>query len=319
MLKKITLKDIFTPSSSLQFIGFAVVNISFGLASAGNLWGILLLTIIYWLLHRVDISQRKEKSIGITSEKVSPSGAKGLIMLLGPYSAGRKTIEDEIKARVEAGIQKVFNNSIADLTEADSSGINLLESTTESEIKKQIKKEIEVGIKNILDKSIDNLTEADFSRINFFNSNLEPQIKAVKYHCVQEKTLQEVWLVGSKGSEQTAEILQKYLKFQYGKDIIVHVDPSKFFTDEWKYAEFTAITEKIFQESTIKGEHILVDVTGGTKMMSVALAMACIPPKRKMQYISSDRDWQGNPLPQGQKEPVAIDFDPVLYRGNDND
>ncbi|WP_051470164.1 hypothetical protein [Fischerella sp. PCC 9605] len=58
---------------------------------------------------------------------------------------------------------------------------------------------------------------------------------------------------------------------------------------------------------------IVADITGGTKMMSVALAMACIPPRRRMQYMDSQRDWQGNPLPTGEMKPVVIDIDPILY------
>ncbi|NJM69632.1 MAG: hypothetical protein HC862_05050 [Scytonema sp. RU_4_4] len=48
-------------------------------------------------------------------------------------------------------------------------------------------------------------------------------------------------------------------------------------------------------------------------MMSVALAMVCILPRRQMQYMDSQRDWQGNPLPKGEMKPVVIDIDPILY------
>lgn len=48
-------------------------------------------------------------------------------------------------------------------------------------------------------------------------------------------------------------------------------------------------------------------------MMSVALAMACIPPNRKMQYMDSERDWQGQPLGAAGTRPVVIEVDPILY------
>jgi hypothetical protein len=48
-------------------------------------------------------------------------------------------------------------------------------------------------------------------------------------------------------------------------------------------------------------------------MMSVALGMACIPPKRRMQYMDSQRDWEGNPVSAGDMQPIVIDVDPILY------
>lgn len=73
------------------------------------------------------------------------------------------------------------------------------------------------------------------------------------------------------------------------------------------------MAEKIFRESGYKEEVLLADITGGTKMMSVALALACIPPGRRMQYMDSERDWQGNPVPTGNLAPVLLDADPILY------
>ena len=273
MLNRKTLTEIFAPSSPPQFIGFAVINILISLTSNGSLWGALGIAIVFLFWYRLDRLWQKKISVGIKTTKEQPQGARGLILLLSRYSAGR------------------IDN------------------------KENPKDEIENGIRNLLDKLIDQLTEADFSAIKLQNSNLEPQIKAVDYH-MKARTLQEVWLVGSMDSKQTAEILQKYLQFHYGAKIIVHFDPNKFLADDWDYAKFTQITEDIFKQADFRDRSILVDVTGGTKMMSVALAMACIPPQRKMQYIDSQRDWQGNPLAKGDKAPVVIDFDPILYREN---
>ncbi len=271
MLKRPTLETLFAPKSPFEFIGFALINMLISITSSGNLWGALGIAVVFLVWYRLDIWWRQKLSVGIKTTKVPPQGARGLILLLSRYFAGR--VDD-----------------------------------------KEIPKDkIESGIKNLLGKSIDQLTKADFSAINLQNSNLEPQIKAVDYH-LEAGTLQEVWFVGSKDSEETARILQKYLQFQYGTRITVHFDPSEFLADDWDYAKFTQITEDIFQQSDIRDRSILVDVTGGTKMMSVALAMACIPPQRKMQYIDSQRDWQGNPLAKGDKAPVVIDFDPILYR-----
>ena len=50
-------------------------------------------------------------------------------------------------------------------------------------------------------------------------------------------------------------------------------------------------------------------------MMSVALSIACISPKRRLQYMDSKRDWQGNPLQKGEIKPMLIEIDPVI-QGN---
>ncbi|MFB2967620.1 hypothetical protein ACE1CD_01480 [Aerosakkonema sp. BLCC-F183] len=158
---------------------------------------------------------------------------------------------------------------------------------------------------------------ADFDNISLPSSNLLPQIKAIEYH-IQQGSLRDVWLICSesydtvKGSEITAAILEKYLHFQYGQQRL-DIHTKNLSVKDYDYASLCQLGEKIFREAGYKDEVLVADITGGTKMMSVALAMACIPPGRRMQYMDSQRDWQGNPLPKGQMSPVVIDVDPILY------
>lgn len=158
-------------------------------------------------------------------------------------------------------------------------------------------------------------TQADFDAINLLKSNLAPQINAIAYHS-QQQTLREVWLIVTasyetvQGSEVAAQILQKYLRWRFGSqfDLIVE-GPIR----EYDYHGFWQVAEAIFRKSGYKDRELVADITGGNKMMSVALAMACIPPGRRMQYMDSQRDWQGNPLNQGDMQPVGIDVDSILY------
>lgn len=162
----------------------------------------------------------------------------------------------------------------------------------------------------------------DFEKINLLSSNLCPQIKAVEYH-VHKGSLRDVWLISSesydtvKGSEIASAILAKYLRFQYGQQRL-DVHSKNLSVKDYDYASLCQLGEKIFREAGYKNEVLVADITGGTKMMSVALAMACIPPGRRMQYMDSQRDWQGNPLPKGQMSPVVIDIDPILYQPSDS-
>ena len=73
------------------------------------------------------------------------------------------------------------------------------------------------------------------------------------------------------------------------------------------------MAEKIFRDSAYKDEVIVADITGGNKMMSIALALACIPSGRRMQYMDT-RNWQGDSLPYGHMTPIAIDIDPIIQR-----
>jgi hypothetical protein len=160
------------------------------------------------------------------------------------------------------------------------------------------------------------LGEQDFAAINLFESNLRPQIKAVEFHS-RQRSLQDVWLIASqttantRGSEDAAQLLEMYLRFKYPAQFNVHREGLS--APEWDYKRLWQIAETVFRHSPHKEELVVADVTGGTKMMSVALAMACIPPGRRMEYVYSERDSQGNPLPGGAVEPVVIDIDPILY------
>lgn len=270
------LSNLFAPRSPLEFLGFSIISAIVSLLSAGNpigFIGVSGLAMFWWWVDRQRTKKASEELV-FSLHKEPPHGAKGLILLLSPYSPRNPALQD---------LQK-----------------------------------IKPLIEYLIATPIVNLETADFDKIGLFNSNLCPQIKAVEYHFQQGK-LQEVWLISSesydtvKGSESTAQILQQYLRFHYGQKLNVHWNES-LSSKDYEYKKLWQIGEDIFRQSGYKDEVLVADITGGTKMMSVALALACIPPKRRMQYMDSQRDWQGNPLPQGEMSPVVIDVDPILYQ-----
>ena len=220
--------------------------------------------------------------------KERPTGAKGLILLISPYSPRNQTLQDP----------------------------NILSPKMES----------------ILQKNSSALTEEDFNEIGILHSNLRTMIDAVAFHGDKEKSLRDVWLITTEaesvepgattlrgpGSEQAGNLLEKYLKFKYAEGIVVHRKEPRgegLCVKPWDYETLCQVAESIFRNSGFKEDAILADVTGGTKMMSVALAVASVPRTRKMQYMDSMRDWQGNPVEKGSTEPVVIDVDPILYQG----
>ena len=274
---KYSLESFISPESSISFLGFVLINTctalipnlfsSWDKAGYIGLAGITL-TFIYWFILE-SLKKRRLNKLALSVIPQEPQPARGLILLLSPYSQGRNS-------KIDPG-------------------------------------ELQNKISYILRTPIENLVKADFEAIELFNSNLVPQIKAVEYH-LQERRLRDIWLITTKveASALSATILEQYLRFQYGTQLKVY--SQSYCIDDWNYKQLCELGEKIFRESGYKDEAISADITGGTKMMSVALAMACLRPGRRMQYMQSQRDWQGNPLEKGVMTPVGIDVFPILYQ-----
>ncbi len=274
---------LISPRSPLEFLGFAAVSALVGLASAGNPIGLIAVPVIAVIWWWFDRQRDQKRRLGFVVEKKPPQAARGLILLLSPYDPREAHLRQEqvLQPQVEQLLQ------------------------------------------------LSNPQASDFAAINLFRSNLMPQIRAVEYHATQGK-LRDIWLITTssyeiqqqtktgiqtvtvKGSEQTAAILMHYLRSQYGPDRF-DIHAKDLTVEEWQYDKVVQKAENIFCSSGYRNEVIVADITGGTKMMSVALAMACIPPRRRMQYMDSQRDWQGNPTLQGEVKPLVIDIDPILY------
>jgi CRISPR-associated protein (Cas_Cas02710) len=261
------MEGLFSPRSPIEFVGFAVVNAMIRLFSSGNLLGFIFvptLAIGWWLVDRQRIKRQRQSAI-FPVIKEPPQAAKGLILLLSPYSPRNEALKKSIELTL------LINQVIA---------------TSNPEM-------------------------ADFEQIGLLDSNLVPQIKAVKYHLEQGK-LRDIWLITTEDSQAAAAILEKYLYYQHEQSRF-DIHRNHRLIQNWEYNSLWQLGEQIFREAGYRDDVLIADITGGTKMMSVALAMACVPPKRCMQYMDSQRDWQGNPLPKGEMEPVVIDVDPILY------
>ncbi len=281
--EKLAIENIIAPRTALEFAGFVGLAVLINLLPTGNIYAAAVIAIfgfIWWRTERVRAKARAQRlysDLAISVDKEAPRGAKGLILLLSPYSPRKVELKNQ--------------ETIAPLIEA------------------------------VINAPIDKLTQEDFERLDLLNSNLFPQIKAVDFHEKQGK-LRDIWLLSTqsyetkegqkvKGSEDSALILSQYLRFLYGKRLDINWQGLS--VRDYDYQGLWRLAEQIFRDSGYKDEVIVADITGGTKMMSVALAMACIPPKRRMQYMDSQRDWEGNPLPAGDMQPIVIDVDPILY------
>jgi len=219
----------------------------------------------------------KKDEAYIIHEPIPPEPKEGLILLLSPYNPRCNKDREEIKNKIEQIIG-------ADLSQMQANTMQRL-----------------------------------FDDINFLNSNLQPQLEAIKYHRENpDKTLRDIWLIGTKtnatgeGSEKTVALLEKYIQFRYGQTVKIHSDG--LIVDDLAWPELCQKVEHIFQTASHKHERIVADITGGTKMMSIALCIGCIQPGRRMQYMDAKRDYQGDPLTGGSMVPILVDIDPYVYR-----
>ncbi|MGH2732591.1 MAG: hypothetical protein ACRDJG_06600 [Actinomycetota bacterium] len=172
--------------------------------------------------------------------------------------------------------------------------------------------ELGVAMERVLAPGAEAVGEEDFRKIGLFTSNLRPQVEALAYHSTGG-VLRDVWLIS--GSEKSTIILERYIRLRH-PTVVVHteIEGDSLAVEAWNYTEVWRKAEMVFRESPYRSRVMLADVTGGTKMMSIALAMACIPPGRKLQYMNADRDHKGAPVPEGEIRPLLIDIDPILYR-----
>jgi hypothetical protein len=170
-------------------------------------------------------------------------------------------------------------------------------------------------LKHITSLSFEQLQAQDFELLH--KSNLLPPLRAIEFHYTSGK-LRDCWLIattetdGQMGSEDVPPLLEKWfrvlhphhnIEFHYGKELCVHPRD---------YVSLWNLVDRLFREAPYKPKHIIADVTSGTKLMSVGVALACQQEGRTMQYMSTQRDWRGEPLPTGEMVPILVDIDPYL-------
>jgi len=281
--KKIILETFTSPQNPLEFLVNVSISLIVSSLSVNNPYGWLglIAILLLWCLHWLQKKQEKNRinaafnQLAYTATLQPVDPCPGLILLISTYSPREKELTEEI--------------------------LNPLK-----------------GI--IIENESSDLTQDDFDNINLLKSNLAPQIAAIDFHR-QNNILKHLWLINTKtdenktGSTEAVTILQRYLEFKYPGQIEIHSEGLT--VSDNNYFELYNTVDRIFQDKSkhyYADEFIIADITGGTKMMSIALALACIPPKRKLQYMDYNRDWEGSPLPKGESQPILIDIDPILYR-----
>jgi hypothetical protein len=164
--------------------------------------------------------------------------------------------------------------------------------------------------------------EAGLEALELRRSSLWPQLAAIRYH-LEGGALRDCWLITTPGGEAeegplgaalTVDVLEAYVRrLPGGQGVSLHAGPA-YTAAPTAYDAVYEIVDRIFRTAPYRPSHVIADVTGGTKPMTIGIALACLSPGRKMEYMSTDRDWKGEPVPEGELTPVLVDVHAVLER-----
>ncbi len=123
-------------------------------------------------------------------------------------------------------------------------------------------------------------------------SAMEAVAIAVRYH---QPVLKNLWLIATDDSRSVAD---SYVDL-YGKGagLAVYWDRSYVVPSDNTETVFH-VTTRILQEEAprfgLQPDDIVADITGGTKPMSVGVALACMQSERALQYVKSERTVTGD-------------------------
>lgn len=171
-------------------------------------------------------------------------------------------------------------------------------------------------------------------------SNLRPALAALEYHYngaretneMPRHPLQEVWMITTEETTDTGEVMGSCLGvakllerwfFTRNPEARGHV---VFHYDSYQgislrvcprdYSRLWEVVDAIYRKAPYKPEQIIAEITPGTKVMSIAIALACLPPGRTLEYMVASRDCRtGEPTQENSWRPMLIDIDPYLEEG----
>jgi hypothetical protein len=139
----------------------------------------------------------------------------------------------------------------------------------------------------------------------------ELPLTAIEHHL---ESLKYCWLVASQGSLDTAKDLEVEISRRHPEIKVFDardtmVDPENI---ESTYDVVNRIYEVMTPSLGLKESEIVADITGGQKPMTAGMALACSTPIRKMQYMKTLRDKDGEPIRGAMPLPVLINTIPDM-------
>lgn len=165
------------------------------------------------------------------------------------------------------------------------------------------------------------LNAADFALLP--GANLEPALAALEWHLAQG-TLRDCWTIGSPdeadaeqggqgehtGSAWLGVVLQRWFEQLHPEARDKVTFHPTLAVPPRDYLALGQAVDRTFEGAPYKPEHVICDITGGQKTMSIGAALACIGEGRTMQYMMTGRDWKGEPLQDARIAPILVDVSP---------
>ncbi|WP_256871753.1 hypothetical protein [Nostoc sp. TCL26-01] len=123
------IENLFSPRSPIDFLGFAVVGVIINLLSGGEPLGFLGVAVLflYWFWVDYRRTRKLSKQLGLSFDSKEPAkGAKGLILLLSPYSPRQVSLKDE--TQLKPLVEYILTTPVEKLQLADFQRIDLFNS-----------------------------------------------------------------------------------------------------------------------------------------------------------------------------------------------
>lgn len=125
-------------------------------------------------------------------------------------------------------------------------------------------------------------------------SNPNSVMHSIKYHFLDNRGLQFIWLIPSNDEEQekfgppsialAQEIKQQCKSLAKAQGGVLEVSICDPVSPADAQDTFECVN-RIFRISDLKAHEIIADFTGGTKPMTVGMIMACLPRERELEYV----------------------------------
>ncbi|MBN1919900.1 MAG: hypothetical protein JW892_01540 [Anaerolineae bacterium] len=266
-----------------------ISNLLANILGAWTLWGIqgnwiiiVMLVLVLFVIYYGYTRRRRRVIIDIQERQ--PTGKHGLILLLSTLDPRARGAPDEVQQRRDAVCTSADRIATTDLAQ---------------------------------------LTATDFAPLA--GTNLEPALRALEFHH-EAGTLRDCWVIGTpddvtadgrvlKGSAWLGNVLEKWFRHLHPESHVtfqkaIVVKPRDYVT-LWNHVD------TIFRKAPYRPSAVICDVTGGLKLMTVGAALASLEEGRTMQYMATDRDWSGAPVPKGEMVPVLVDITPYLAETGD--
>lgn len=135
-------------------------------------------------------------------------------------------------------------------------------------------------------------------------SNMHVPLSGIEHH---QKKLSHCWLLASKESQPTADDLVKIIHQRWPQVKIADVKNMEVNAHDvestWKRVR--EIFTSLGPQNNLTERDIIADITGGNKLMTAGMALACMAPNRDMEYMYVPR----NPV---DGEPISDKLIPLL-------